>query len=136
VTPDFGTKPTNEAWVYTYTLTLASAAIPAAGIDNILKLATATSTNYMNAANTQLRVWTDSGLGTELLAWTDATSVSRTGDGTLRWVWTVAAGTATGVWGYTRIRNQADDANIWSAVSAAGSKTALVQRDYRYTITL
>lgn len=136
LTPAFGTKPTNEAWVYTYTLTLSSAgSIPAAGIDLMLKVVSGVSANYFTAANTQLKVHTDSGLGTQILDWTDATSVARTSQ-TLKWSWVVAAATGTGVWGYTQVRNEAATTNIRAGTSSAGSKGALVQRTYGFTVSL
>jgi len=136
-TPAFGTKPTNEAWIYTFTLTLAAgdATLPAAGIDNFLKICSGVSVNYLTAANTQLNVHTDSGLGTEVLALVDATSVGRVTE-TLTWSWTVAAAVGTGTWGYTRVRNQADVVYIRAGNSSAGSKGALVQRTYTYAISL
>lgn len=145
--PNFGTKPANENWHYTYTLTFGAGTswLTEEGVDLWLKLVTGTSNSHFDAT-TKLRVfdnWGDPELPPtgeiEPVGGIVAQSVTRIDADTVRWSFKAPNGVFEGNWVQVIIENAGGTTAPWWLTrrrSTAGLKEVRIERTYHYEMSV
>lgn len=140
LTPNFGTKPSNEAWVYTFTLTfnVGSSSLVEAGLNRWLECASGVVNTTFDAARTELQVYStwDGDTGTIIQAWIVPDTGPTRASETISWVWVLGNGEAEGAWAGLKVRNSSSDVKLRSGTTTAGTKAAFISRTYTYNVSI